>query len=109
LQEDVGGCDFVPAEVEIDVVIAGIWFVDNIDQAVDGADLSLRQVAKGFLAGYLGASQAVRQVCSWRGQVWGFANSVTSPYLIHGLDPSISAEPLPPGVSTIPTTACPPE
>jgi hypothetical protein len=93
LQEDVGDCDFVPAEVEIDVVIAGIWFVDNIDQAVDGADLSLRQVAKGFLAGYLGASQAVRQVCSWRGPVWGFANSVTSPYLIHGLDPSISAEP----------------
>jgi hypothetical protein len=59
LQEDVCGGDFVPAEVEVCVVIAGIWLVDNIDQAVDGADLSLRQVAKCFFAGYLSAARPV--------------------------------------------------
>jgi hypothetical protein len=74
LQEDVCGSDFVPAEVEVCVVIAGIWLVDNIDQAVDGADLSSGQVAKGFFAGYLAAARPVirfkRFVRSWRGNPW---------------------------------------
>src|ERR1700730_4149788 len=59
LQEDVCGCDFVPAEVEVCVVIAGIWLVDNIDQAVDGTDLSLGQGGKSFFAGYLSTARPV--------------------------------------------------
>jgi hypothetical protein len=42
---------FVPAKVEVRVVIAGIRFIDDVDQAVDGADLSPGQVAQGFFAG----------------------------------------------------------
>ena len=58
LQQDVCGGEFA-AKVEVCVVIAGIWFVDNIDQAVDGADLSLGQIAKGFFACYLAAARLV--------------------------------------------------